>query len=536
MILDMNAKPIVAIPSVEEAARFVPEQVVDLCRDLASTQRQRDEFKQQLEWFKRQLFGSKSERRLKEVSSAQMSLGDLGTDAEAGVEPKRQVIAQHTRKAVVRGEEDAAESLPFFDETRVPVHTIEVAAAETAGLSPEDYEVVSHKDSYRLAQRPGSYVVIKYRRAVVKLKGNQTLACAAAPQGPIEGSRADVSFLAGMLIDKFRYHLPLYRQHQRLTDSGITVSRAWLTQIGQQAIGLLEPIYEAQLASILEGRVIAMDETPIKAGQAQPGKLKAAYFWPLYGERDEVCFPYCPSRRSEHVFEILGMKPKPDRVLLTDGYGAYARYAEKTGVKHAQCWAHTRRAFFEAQAVEPEASDEALDMIGALFEVEARIKQGKLKAAKKLDHRLEHAKPIVERFFAWVEERFRAKGLLPSNPLTKALAYARDRRDALEVFLTEAEVPIDTNHLERTLRPIPMGRKNWLFAWTEFGAKQVGVVQSLIVTCRLHGVDPYDYLVDVLQRVGTHPATRVAELIPRNWKERFAADPMRSPLHGLTAA
>jgi transposase len=526
MIVDMNAKQIVAIPSVEEAARFAPEQVVDLCRDLAAT-------KQQLDWFKRQLFGQKSERRLKEVSSVQMSLGELGTDAQAGVEAKKQVIAQHTRKVATRGADDGAESLPFFDETRVPVETIELPAPEVAGLSPEDYEVVSHKDSYRLAQRPGSYVVIKYRRAVVKVKSSQALVCAPAPQGPIEGSRADVSFLAGMLIDKFRYHLPLYRQHQRLEDSGITVSRAWLTQIGQQAIGLLEPIYEAQLASILEGRVIAMDETPIKAGQGQPGKLKAAYFWPLYGEQDEVCFPYCPSRRSEHAFEILGMKPKPERVLLTDGYAAYARYAQKTGVTHAQCWAHTRRAFIEAEKVEPEAVAEALDRIRALFEVEARITQSKLKAAKKLDYRLEHAKPIVERFFAWVNERFEAQGLLPSNPLTKALAYARDRRDALEVFLTEAEVPIDTNHLERALRPIPMGRKNWLFAWTEFGAKQVGVVQSLIVTCRLHGLDPYDYLVDVLQRVGVHPAARVADLIPRNWKTHFASSPMRSPLHGI---
>jgi len=104
------------------------------------------------------------------------------------------------------------------------------------------------------------------------------------------------------------------------------------------------------------------------------------------------------------------------------------------------------------------------------------------------------------------------------------------------VFLEEPEVPIDTNHLERALRPVPMGRKNWLFAWTEFGARQVGIVQSLITTCRLHGIDPYDYLVDVLQRVGVHPAARVAELIPRNWKERFAANPMRSALHAIAKA
>jgi len=117
--------------------------------------------------------------------------------------------------------------------------------------------------------------------------------------------------------------------------------------------------------------------------------------------------------------------------------------------------------------------------------------------------------------------------------MTKALAYARDRRVGLEVYLTDPDVPIDTNHLERALRAIPMGRKAWLFCWTELGAKHVGIMQSLIVTCRLHGIDPYDYLVDVLQRVGQHPANRVHELTPRLWKPLFAADPLRSPLHTL---
>ena len=167
--------------------------------------------------------------------------------------------------------------------------------------------------------------------------------------------------------------------------------------------------------------------------------------------------------------------------------------------------------------------------------MEDRIGREKLSAAKKLDYRLMHAKPIVERFFAWVSQQFEAQGLLPSNPLTKALAYARERRAGLEVYLSDPDVPIDTNHLERALRVIPMGRKNWLFSWTELGAKHVGIMQSLIVTCRLHQIDPYDYLVDVLQRVGQHPASRVHELTPRLWKQLFADNPLRSALHTLRA-
>lgn len=522
---------------LEEAATLSPQQIAELIGSLRNREKTeallRQEItalKQQLDWFKRQLFGQKSERRIELGANGQMSLGEFLTQPTLP-EPKGRQVAAHTRQPATRRNDD--EAVPFFDETRLPVEVIELPAPETDGLSPEDYEVISHKESYRLAQRPGSYVVIKYRRPVVKIKSRQALVCAAAPAGIIDGSRADVSFVAGLLIDKFAYHLPLYRQHQRLTDAGITVTRPWLTQVAQQGAALLEPIYEAQFASIRESRVKAMDETPIKAGQAGPGQLKKAYFWPVYGELDEICFPFFASREIKHVEAALGLTPAERAVLLSDGYHAYAHYAAKTGITHAQCWAHTRRGFFEAQSVEPEAALQALTLIGELYQVEEHLRRENLTGLRKRDYRLEHAKPVVERFFAWVNERFEAQGLLPSNPLTKALAYARERRGGLEVYLSDPEVPIDTNHLERALRAIPMGRRNWLFCWTELGARHVGILQSLIVTCRLHDINPYDYLVDVLQRVGQHPANRVQELTPRMWKTLFAANPLRSPLAGL---
>jgi len=347
----------------------------------------------------------------------------------------------------------------------------------------------------------------------------------------IEGSRADVSFIAGVLVDKFQWHLPLYRQHQRLIEAGFKLSRQWLTQLVRQGAQLLEPIYDAQLESIRASRVIAMDETPIKAGRAGPGKLKAGYFWPVYGEQAR-----CASvlRLTQHacVKQLLGDTLQDGAVLLSDGYAAYSRYAQATGVTHAQCWSHTRRGFFEALGAEPPAADQALKMIGKLYEVEADICERALSGESKRLHRLEHAKPLVEKFFAWVDEQLARTGLLPSNALTKALVYARERKAQLTVFLGDEQVPMDTNHLERALRPIPMGRRNWLFCWSEVGAKHAGIVQSLIATCRLHGIEPYTYFVDVLQRVGQHPAARGAELTPRLWKQHFAEHPLRSDLHG----
>ena len=487
----------------------------------------------QLDWFKRQLFGQKSERFAPVPDPTQMYLGELAALPDAPAPEKHKVVPAHTRRVTPRDPAADADAVPFFDETRVPVETIAVPNTEAVGLLTDQFEVIGEKASYRLAQRPGSFVVLKYVRPVIKRLDTQAISCPPAPVGVIEGSRADVSFCAGLLIDKLAYHLPLYRQHQRLADAGITVSRPWLTQLSQQSIALLEPIHDAQFESIRAGRVIAIDETPIKAGRKGNGKMKVGYFWPVYGENDEVCFPFFNSRNHANVFSLLGLSREQGSVLLSDGYAAYASYAKKTGLTHAQCWAHTRRGFFEAQTAEPDGAGDALAQIGALYAAEETIRDGKLTGQAKRLHRLTHSKPRVDVFFEWIDQQFERQGLLPSNPFTRALTYARERRMGLEVFLTDPDVPIDTNHLERALRVIPMGRKNWNFCWTELGAKHIGIVQSLIVTCRLHDIDPYTYLVDVLQRVGQHPASRVAELTPRLWKQHFADHPLRSDLHNI---
>jgi hypothetical protein len=197
---------------------------------------------------------------------------------------------------------------------------------------------------------------------------------------------------------------------------------------------------------------------------------------------------------------------------------------------YRQCWAHSRRGFVDAEEVEPALVTEALARIRALYAEEQDIAADKLSGDAKLERRVERCKPIVEAFFAWCDEQLHDRGLLPTNPFTKALNYALVRRAELSVFLADPDVPIDTNHLERALRPVPLGRKNWLFCWTEVGAKYVGILQSLLVTCRLHRIHPYDYLVDVLQRIDRHPASQVHLLTPRLWKENFAAAPLQAPL------
>lgn len=489
------------------------------------------ELKRQLDWLKRQVFGSTSEKQI-EPNPYQLSLGEQFSPAAStnDDQPKQTITYERGKNKKDRPEDCVSESGLRFDPS-VPVKTFVLPVPGLEGLSESEYDIIDVRRTYRLAQRPASYVVLCYEQPVVKIKHSKDILNAIMTMNVLERSMADVSLLVGLLIDKFQYHLPLYRQHQRLSAAGITLSRATLTNYVRRAIALLEPIVDAQRDSALRSKVLAMDETPTKAGKSKKkrGKMHQGYYWPIYGDQDEVVFTYSDSRARRVIEAILN--DSFSGTLLSDGYSAYASYVAKAeGIEHAQCWVHTRRQFFEAQDDEPELAAEMLARIALLFQFEQECKDKDLNGEQKREHRITYSKPVVDSIVERVDDLVQERALLPSAPFTKALGYLRNRVIALRVFLENPNVPLDTNHLERTLRVIPMGRKNWMFSWTELGAEQVGIIQSLICTCKLHGIDPYVYLTDVLQRVAIHPAKDVAQLTPRLWKEHFADDPMQSDL------
>jgi transposase len=480
--------------------------------------------KSQLEWFKQQVFGRKSEKRRIEDLPEQPLLNGFEVDAPKPVSADSTETITYTRKKR-RGADCVNDSGLRFDDS-VPVQVIELPAPELSGPDADDYEVISEKVTYRLAQRPSSYVVLKYVRPVMKHKATAKFSSPPAPMGLWDNCIADVSVVAGLLVDKLVYHLPLYRLHQRMGREGIQLSRETLTQWCHRAIRLLEPIYQAQLRHILQSKVLCIDETPVKAGRKKPGTMAVAWYWPIFGEDNEVAFTFSPSRGHRHLLDVL---PGFTGTIVTDGHGAYTKFLRQVeAVEHAQCWTHTRREFVKAEKAEPDAVAEALSLMGVLYRVETAIGQQGLTDAAKREYRQRHAKPAVDAFFAWCEAQCQRMELVPSALLSKALKYARKREANLRIYLDDPNVPIDTNHVERTLRCIPMGRKAWLFCWTEIGAKLVGIVQSLLTTCRLHGINPYVYLVDVLQRISEHPASAVEELTPRLWKTLFAHQPMTS--------
>jgi transposase len=255
-----------------------------------------------------------------------------------------------------------------------------------------------------------------------------------------------VSFLSGLLTDKIQYHIPLYRQHQRLTNAGIIVSRSTLTNLFHSSVDLLLPIYQAQFASVLESKVLSMDETPMKAGVAKgKGKMKTSYFWPIFGDQNEICFEWRESREHKHVAEIL---QGYQGVLLTDGYQAYDKYAaNNSDIIRAQCWSHARRKFVDALPYEKELAETALDYIGKIYHNEKYILDKKLNDKNKLLYRVENSKPLVDQFFNWLEITLGEYVLLPSNTFTEAANYSLLRQEALKVFLQYPDVQLLTPRL-----------------------------------------------------------------------------------------
>ena len=522
----MNSTASAPSPNVSSSSALAEENA--LLREQVQT------LQRQLDWFKKQLFGPKSEKQAFDLPG-QNSLfqeGDAPVPENPPEEKKRTVKAYQRGTGKKQRDDDCLNDTGLRFTADVPVEVIEHLPPELTGPEADQYEVIGSKTTYRLAQRASSYVVLKCERPVFRRKGTEKLITTPAPFNVLDNSLADVSLLAGLLVDKFQFHLPLYRQHQRIQQAGITVSRSTLTNLVKRAIDLLRPIVDAQTDNVLRSRVLAMDETPIKAGHQgraspQKGKMKSGWFWPLYGDADEVVFTYSNSRGRAHIEEVLS--ESFSGTLISDGYAAYARYAAaQENVTHAQCWVHSRRYFIEAQKDHPEIVTDALQQIATVYRNEEAIKTQGLTGEKKRQYRLDHSKPVVSDFFQWCRDQLAQGGLVPSDPLTKALNYVLGREASLTVFLENPDVQPDTNHLERALRPIPMGKKNWMFCWTELGAEHLGVIQSLISTCKLHDITPYTYLVDVLQRISQHPAREVSDLTPRLWKPRFADNPLRA--------
>ncbi len=380
--------------------------------------------------------------------------------------------------------------------------------------------------SERLDITPAQFRVIVTIRPIYAPRGN----CdgkpvqARAPACLIEGGLPSEALIAHVLVSKYADHLPLYRQSQIFArNSGLDLHRSTLADWCGKAAFHLRPVIERMAEQIKKSEKLFMDETPVPILDPGRGKTKKGYFWAL--ARDDrgwngsdppgVIFNYAPGRSGKHGENFLtGF----DGTLQVDGYAGYNRLTKNTRENGAPlllayCWAHARRKLFDLQESSPIAR-EGLAQIAALYKIEAEIRGQS--ADERLAMRKARSAPLVEAFGKWLTlQRSRVS---KKSRLGEKLTYIANQWDGLQVFLQDGRVEIDSNAVENAIRPIALGRKNSLFAGHDEGGKNWALFASLIATCKLNDINPFDYLRTTLELIAKgHPQSKLDDLLPWNF-------------------
>lgn len=370
---------------------------------------------------------------------------------------------------------------------------------------------------------PAQLKVIRIVRPKYGCRSCQHIAQASAPERPIAGGLATPGLLAQVLVAKYCDHLPLYRQSQIFARYGIELGRSTLAGWVGGASWWLEALHRRLSEHVFASDNLFADDTPVPVLDPGRGRTKTGRLWVYAREQrgwsgpdpPAAVFVYAPDRKAErpetHLARFKG-------VLHVDGYAGFEKLTAKGDIVLAACWAHTRRKFYEvAEAENTPMAHEALRRIAALYAVEAEVRGQS--PAHRLATRRARSKPMVDALHAWLEAEL--PGLPARSNLAEAIRYALARWEGLSRFLSDGRIELDTNPVERAIRPVALGKKNHLFAGSDGGGERWALVCSLIETCKLNSVEPYAYLKDVITRmVAGHPINRIDELLPWTWKSQ----------------
>ena len=377
-------------------------------------------------------------------------------------------------------------------------------------------ERVGEDISEKLDYTPGIFEVERHIRGKWVCRRCERLVQAPVPPHVIDKGIPTAGLLAQVLIAKYLDHAPLYRQEAIFGRAGLALPRSTLSQwVG--ACGLrLQPLVDAMKALLLKRSVLHADETPVPMLKPGLGRTHRAYLWSYstseYDELQAVIYDFTEGRGGMHARAFLA---DWSGKLVCDDYAGYKALFER-GVIEAGCMAHARRKLHELYANHrSEIAEEGLRYFAALYEIEREARELKLDVEVRRQLRVQRAKPIAEALRQWLT---RQRGQVPDGSATsKAIDYSLGRWAALIRYIDDGELPIDNNHVENRIRPIALGRSNWLFAGSQRAGQRAAAVMSLIQSAKLNDHDPYRYLKDVLERLPTQPASRLDELLPHCW-------------------
>lgn len=482
---------------------------------LRDSQFEIDKLKHRIDWLCRRLFGKSSEK----VDPAQLSLvfeqlaegdakGEATTEESAPLETDSgEPRPRGKRKG--HGRRPLPENLP---RRRV---VLEVPAEErTCSCCQREMTPFGEEVRQTLDYEPAKITVVETVRVKYSCPDcHEGVVVAPAPEAILAKGLAEAGMLAYVAVSKYADHLPLYRLERILMRSGLSISRNTLGDWIDHIADTFSPVIEAMKKKILKGPIIQSDDTKVRVLGGPEGSY-AGYLWCYGGLTDEVVFDFTEGRGREGPLSFLDGY---QGYLQVDAYAGYDAVFARGKVVEVGCWAHARRKIFEARTTDRKHADPLLELIGALYAVEAEARGQD--PARTMALRDERSRPFLAQI-ADLLQQARAD-VLPKSPMGEAVTYALNQWTALQRYLEDGRLAIDNNATERSLRGVAVGRKNWLFTGSEAGGRRAAVLYSIVESCRRLHLDPFAYIKDALPRIASFPARQVDQLTPAGWKVAF---------------
>jgi len=478
------------------------------------------DLKHQLDQLKKMIFGSKHERFVPSNNSTNNLQLSLNLEAETIEQCK---ITDATKIEYIRTKTQVIEDKkPHPGRMKLPEHL----RRETTILQPDtdvtNLKKIGEEITEILDWTPGEMFVKQYIRpkyVVPVSETNTTVLTASLPNRIVEKSMAGEGLLAQIIVDKYVDHLPLHRQLQRFQRAGVTIAQStingWVTLTLEQFLSL----YELHKIQVLASYYLHADETTIKVlDRDKPGATHQGYYWLYHNSKDKiVLFDYRKGRSREGPNDIL---KDFKGFLQTDGYVAYEDFENTEGITVLNCMAHARRKFVDALQNDKDRCEHALALFQKLYAIERKANQEQLLPDAILSLRQDKSVPVLKELKEWMAAQY--PNVLPASAIGKAIAYSLKRWEKLCVYVTDGRLCIDNNPVENAVRPVAIGRKNYLFAGSHEAAQRAAMIYSLLATCRMHNINPYTWLKDVLQRMPSYDVKKLTELLPQNWEKPVA--------------
>ena len=468
----------------------------------------------ELDQLKKMIFGSRSERFMAAADPSQLSLDMTGETLAAPA-----VIAEKKVEYLRRILAEEKQPIPHPGRMKLPEHLRrEEIILEPADI-PAGAKRISEEITEELEYKPGELFVNRFVRpkyaVAVTEDGGARIAIAPMPVRPIEKSIAGPMLLAFLIIQKYIYHMPLHRLMMQLESLGVKFAPSTLCDWVGGTARLITPLYDALKTEALQSGYLHVDETRIKVlDKDKKGQSHKGWFWVYNNSPGKIVFfDYQHGRDKEGPGDILeGYRG----YLQVDGYGVYDSFGQNKGITVLYCMAHARRKFVEARDNNKALADHALEQMQVLYTIERRCKD--MQAEERQAIRQREAVPVLETLGKWMKEQY--VKLTPASPIARALAYSLKRWEGLSLYTSNGILHIDNNPVENSIRPVAIGRKNYMFCGSHEAAQRTAMLYSLLGTCKMNGVDPSDWFKDILERIPAHPINRIRELLPHNWQPR----------------